>query len=206
MESLLTLVIALGSIVTAVGAIWAAAVARRQARVTERSLAHTERSFREQNERARLSLELDLILRLDERFTSHHLLASRRTAAKHIRECFVVNAQLLDVREDNRAAWEVQNFFEGLAYLVNLGAVRLELAWNTFGQYSQAYWTLYKPVIEKNRVEMGEPHLYKEWEQLCCLMVDFSRQQGAKEDFTKAELLRFVEMECFVGEEPPTQD
>src|SRR5215207_4911227 len=39
-DTLLTLVIALGGIATGIGAIWAALAARRQAQVTERSLVH----------------------------------------------------------------------------------------------------------------------------------------------------------------------
>jgi hypothetical protein len=53
MDTLLTLVVALGGIVTGMGAIWAALVARRQAQVTERSLV-------EQNERTPQPRELDL--------------------------------------------------------------------------------------------------------------------------------------------------
>jgi hypothetical protein len=43
MDTLLTLVIALGGIATGIGALWAALVARRPAQLTERS-------FKEQNE------------------------------------------------------------------------------------------------------------------------------------------------------------
>lgn len=57
MDKLLTLVIAVGGIATGVGAIWTAMLARRQVQVTERSLA-------EQNERARLTLEYDLLTRI----------------------------------------------------------------------------------------------------------------------------------------------
>jgi hypothetical protein len=69
-DTFLTLVIALGGIATGIGAIWAALAARRQgqigerqAQITERSLALTERTMAEQNERARLTLEYDLLTR-----------------------------------------------------------------------------------------------------------------------------------------------
>jgi hypothetical protein len=61
MEALLTLVIVVAGVATDIGALWTATVARRQAQLTERSLS-------EQNERLRLSLELDLLTRLEDRF------------------------------------------------------------------------------------------------------------------------------------------
>jgi hypothetical protein len=50
MDTLLTLVIAIGGIATGIGAIWAALAARRQAHVTERSLGQTERRLTEQGQ------------------------------------------------------------------------------------------------------------------------------------------------------------
>jgi F0F1-type ATP synthase membrane subunit c/vacuolar-type H+-ATPase subunit K len=70
MEPNLELLIALGGIPTGIGAIWTAVVTRHLARATEQSLA-------EQNERARLNLELDLLTRLEERFDSPHFLTRR---------------------------------------------------------------------------------------------------------------------------------
>jgi hypothetical protein len=49
METVLTLLIAVGGISTGIGAIWTAWVARRQAKFTERSLDQTERSIAEQS-------------------------------------------------------------------------------------------------------------------------------------------------------------
>ena len=71
MNTVLTLVIALGGITTGIGAIWAAMLARRQAQITQRSLAQTERSLAEQNERARLNLTVDLLFRYSDRFESN---------------------------------------------------------------------------------------------------------------------------------------
>jgi hypothetical protein len=59
MDTLLTLIIALGGIAAGICAIWAASAARRQGQVTERQARLTEQSraehvqsLREQNERA----------------------------------------------------------------------------------------------------------------------------------------------------------
>jgi len=80
MEPLLTLVIGLGSIATGISAIWTAVVTRRLVRATEQSLAEQSQGLREQNERARLNLEVDLLTRYEDRFVSPHFL-SRRTRA-----------------------------------------------------------------------------------------------------------------------------
>src|SRR5919107_3651283 len=91
MDTLLTLVIALGGIATGIGAIWAALAAKRQgqigerqAQMTERSLALTERSLPEQNERARLTLEYDLLTRATDRKETPYFLGRRREAARYL--------------------------------------------------------------------------------------------------------------------------
>ena len=61
MEAYLTLAIAVGGIATGIGAIWTALVTRRLARLTELSLGEQRQSLREQNERARINLEVDLM-------------------------------------------------------------------------------------------------------------------------------------------------
>jgi hypothetical protein len=145
------------------------------------------------------------MFRLNDRFDSQHLLASRREAATYIRDNYIVNGELQGVQDYNRAAWELQNFFEELGYLVHIGALRVELAYNSFGQPLQANWALYEAAIYKSRAEANEPDLYEYWEQLNRLLVERSLQKGLKEKFTAQELRRFVELECFVGEEPPTK-
>src|SRR5215204_3011086 len=98
MEALLTLVIAVGGVATGVGAIWTAMVARRQAQLTERSLS-------EQNERLRLSLELDLLTRLEDRFESPHFLSRRRVATKCLLDNAFVEEDVVEVGRLNRAAY-----------------------------------------------------------------------------------------------------
>ena len=77
MESLLTLIIALGGIATGIGAIWAALAARRQAQITDENL-------HEHNERARLNLAVDLHFRYSDPFDSPLFLSRRRAAARHL--------------------------------------------------------------------------------------------------------------------------
>jgi hypothetical protein len=95
MDTLLTLIIALGGITTGIGAIWAAVVARRQAQVTERSLT-------EQIERARLTLEYDLLTRLFARQSSVR-------ALHHKRSNWQSNSSALSYREAIRRSWSTSD-------------------------------------------------------------------------------------------------
>ena len=199
MDTFLTLVIAVGGIATGIGAIWAAMLARRQAQLTERSLA-------EQNERVRLNLEVDLLLRLEDRFDGSQMLAIRRRTAKYIKDTFFVDGSLREVRTINRDVWEVLNFYEDLGYFVTIGAVRPYTAWRSFGWGSFAYWALSRPAIAKERERTKEPNLYQDWERLMEMLFELARRSGEEfqGEFAEEELREFIEEECFAGEEPPT--
>jgi hypothetical protein len=130
MDTLLALIIALGGIATGIGALWAALVARRQAQLTERSfkeqneiarsqarlteqsLTQTESSLAEQNERLRLNLAFDLLIRLQDRFDSPHFLGRRRAAAKWFLENVLVDDDILEVERVDKAVWDMLDFFE----------------------------------------------------------------------------------------------
>ena len=83
------------TVVTALGAIWAALASTSQARassvqarVAERGLEEQIRSFREQNEVARLSFEVDMMLKLEDRWESPTFLDIKRKAAKYLKAHF----------------------------------------------------------------------------------------------------------------------
>jgi hypothetical protein len=74
--------------------------------ITERSLGEQVQRLREQNERTRLSLDADLVDRLDERFSSERLLDRRRWVAEYIKENkenFILDGDLQEVRHFNYA-------------------------------------------------------------------------------------------------------
>ena len=203
MDKLLTLVIALGGIATGVGAIWTAMLARRQARVSERSLARTEGTLAEQNERARLTLEYDLLTRMRERFESPQLRSSRRATAKYFLENTFVDDEVVEAPSMANAAVEVCNFFEEAGEMVRLGILGAESVASRFSVHGQAYWTLCRPAIEKYREEWGLSTIYEEFEYLSRLMADLDPEQGTAP--RKPEVVRQVmEWESVVGEEPST--
>jgi hypothetical protein len=228
MDTFLTLVIAVGGIATGIGAIWTAMLARRQlneqrqflkeqteiakrqAELTEQSLAQTERSvseqvqtLREQNERSRLNLELDLLIRLGERFVSPHLRSSRRAAAKYLSDNAFVKDDVVEVEHLNRATYDVVDFFEEVGHLQRIGALQAQSVWNTFGVFAQTYWLLCKPALEKMREEHKDPALYEEFEYLSGVLADIDRSRGI-ESYEQARVRQTLEYEALLGEEPPT--
>jgi len=210
MDTFLTLVIALGGIATGIGAIWAALASRRQTQLTEQSLAQTERSLaeqseslREQNERTRLNLEVDLLFRMADRYDSEHFMSSRRSAAKHAIDNFLVDEEIVEVQSLNHAAFEVANFFDQVGYLQRLGALQAESVWNTFGIIARVYWELYGAAIQKIREARKDPTIYENFERLNRLVADLYSEQGI-EPLTPTEVRRIVEYEAIIGEEPTT--
>jgi hypothetical protein len=204
MDELLTLVIALGGIATGVGAIWAALAARHQAQITELSLAQTERSLAEQNERARLTLEYDLLTRMRERFESPQLRTSRRATAKYFLEnTFVDDEAVVEAPFMADAAVEVCNFFEEAGEMVRLGILGAESVTSRYSVHGQAYWAVCRPAIEKLREEWDFSTIYEEFEYLSRRMADLDPEQGTAP--RKPEVVRQVmEWESVVGEEPST--
>jgi len=225
-ETFLTLLIAVGGIATGIGAIWAALAARRQAQVserqaqlTEKSLTEqrqsfqeqteiarrqaqlTEQSLAEQNERSRLNLEVDLLTRLADRFDSPHFLSRRRKAAKYLLDNAFADDHVVQVPALNNAAWDVCDFYEGLAHLQRLGVLRDESVWFRFSLVALSYWPLCKPAIEKRREEWGIPALHEEFEDLSRLMAQLDRERG-NEPPTQERLRQVMEEEAVIGQEP----
>jgi hypothetical protein len=204
MDTFLTLVIALGGIATGIGAIWAAMLARRQGRVTEQSLREQLKSFQEQNERARLSLEVDMLLKFFERFQGKGLSLSetRRSAAKHIKDNFFErDNDLLEVDHLNKAGEDVLNFFELMGLLVRAESIDERLVQEMFSFRLVRYWELCKPAVQRAREEDRSPDLWVNFEDLANRMIALTKEDGGMEaeGFTKTQLRRFVEEEAVAG-------
>jgi hypothetical protein len=203
MEPLLTLVIALGGIATGIGAIWAALVARRQAQATQRSLAQTERSLAEQNERARLTLEFDLLSRLADQAINPYYQRMRRQAAKYLLDnAFVVDG-VGEVSSMPLALFETWDSFEEVGDLLRRGVLSAEPVWIRYGHEAAAYWLVGKPIIEKMREEFEDPTLYEGFEYLCRVSADIDRKRGISAP-THDRARQTLEWEATRDEEPPT--
>jgi hypothetical protein len=205
MDTFLTLVIALGGIATGIGAIWAAMLARRQAQATERSLAQTERSLAEQNERARLTLEYDLLTRLADRFDSPHFLSRRREAANYLLDNAFLeeDTKMVEVPSLNRAVIDVCSLFEDAGELLRLGVLSIQSVWGRFGVPGKAYWYLCKAGIEKVREEWEDPSPFEEFEYLSRRWAEIDHQRGIGPP-TPEQVRQIMEAEAAIGrEEPP---
>jgi hypothetical protein len=207
MESILTLVIALGGIATGVGAIWTALLARRQALITEQALLEQRHSLKEQDERARLSFEMDMLFKLADRFESPAFLHARRAAAGHVKERFFTEeGGMLEVEYLDQTLARVLNFFEELGQFVRAEGLRAEAVWTRFGWRTRRYWVLYQPAIEKLRKEQRDPTLLDDFEQLNGMMADLDHQHGVERHITKEQLRWFVELESLAGQESATRE
>ena len=193
MDTLLTLVIALGGIATGVGAIWTAVLARRQ-------LDEQRRFLGEQNERARLTLEFDLLARLEDRFHSPGFLASRRGAARHAASALFSQDGTVQAGVFDRASYDVANFFEGVGYLHRRGVLRAESVWHVFGMPARVYWAAYGPTVYEMRREQDDPTFYEDFERLERLVADLGSERGVP-PLTREQLRRIMEDETVVGEE-----
>jgi hypothetical protein len=200
METLLTLVIALGGIATGIGAIWTAVVTRRQARATEQSLAEQSQSLREQNERARLSLRVDLTYKLDERWDSQRFQNYRTRSLTYVKENYFVDDDILEVDHLDPATAQVFGFFDELGYLTRTGVLQLERVWYHYAGVQLA-WLLWETAIKMEREEWNDPSLYADMEYLYRQMVDLDRQRGVgSRQPTKEELRRFVDESLLAAE------
>jgi hypothetical protein len=100
----------------------------RQAHTSERSVAQTECSLikqgqilREQNERARLSLEVDFMYKLQERLDSQRFQDLRNRHLTHLRENPFVDDEMVSVQHLDAATEKVLDFFEEIGRIVVVG-------------------------------------------------------------------------------------
>ena len=202
MEPLLTLVIALGGIATGIGAIWTAMVTRNLARLTEESL-------REQNERARITLEVDLMYRLEERFNSPRFQNYKIRSLTYVKENYFVDDDILEVDELDLASEQLHDFFDEAGYLARIGVLPVERVWSMFPGITTG-WVLWEPAVRKQREEWGDPRLFEDYEYLYHQLVDLDRQRGGTDARpTKEELREFVEdnlQYVALAEKPATGD
>jgi hypothetical protein len=194
MDTLLTLVIALGGIATGIGAIWTAMLARRQ-------LIEQRRFLGEQNDRARLTLEFDLLTRLEDRFQSPRFLGRRRSAARYVMEGFFAEDGTIEARDFDRASSDVANFFEEVGYFHRSGVLRTESVWHTFGLPVRVYWAVYGPTVRKMRYELNDPTFFEDFEQLDRLVADLSGERGTPPP-TREQLLRIMKDETEIDQDP----
>ena len=95
--------------------------------------------FKEQASHARVSLQVSLLLKLDERFDSDGMRRIRVRAATGI------------LRHEPSAVDDVLNFFCTVGLLADRGALDPEMVWGSFYNWIRCYWHAALPYIEEQR-------------------------------------------------------
>jgi hypothetical protein len=204
----LDLLIALGAIATGIGAIWTAMVTRSLVRTTERSVDEQSQSLREQNERARITLEVDLLRMIRERFFSPLFQNFRQRSLTYVKENYFTDDDILQVQELDPASEQTHGLFDEVGYFCRSGILPAERVWAFLPGITYA-WVLWEPAVKKLREETGDPHWYEHFEYLYQRCIAIERQRGGTGTRpTKEELRDFVEenLQYLEVEKPATSD
>jgi hypothetical protein len=211
METYFTFIIAIGGIATGVGAIWTAmltrrqlgeqrrllqedaVIARRQAELMEQSLIQQRESLEGQNERARVSLEVDVMYRLWKQWVSPAFQNFRLQSSQYVQKHFMVDDELLEVNHIAEATHLLFQYFEEMGYLTRSGVVSIERVMNTYGRAIRLGWALGESAIKAQREEYSTPYRYANFEDLYHRALDYDRISGGTGARpTQAELKLFV--------------
>jgi hypothetical protein len=90
-----------------------------------------------QSYKARFYASVQLVLGCEERFNSPDFETKRQRVANSI----------LNKATDLRLAEPIFDFFETVGYLVRKGAIKEDIAWNTFFPWVHGYWAVGKAYI-----------------------------------------------------------
>ncbi len=128
------------TVLIAVGAIWAAFASTRQAQYSrrlagaaERNVGEQIRSCQGQNERARLSFEVDMLFKLEDRINSQRLENTRRRTAKYLKDnSFTSDGGMQEVQHVHPDSVRILTFFEEVGNLRRVGVLRDESVWYMF--------------------------------------------------------------------------
>jgi hypothetical protein len=133
--------------------------------------------------RARVSTNVELVLKFDDKFNREDFRRIRSIAARQFR-----GSQSADSAED------VFDFFETLGYLVRTGAIEKELAWHTFYEWVRGYWSVGLQHIQTKRQERKDPALWADFEYLHKVLLKVQRKtsSGDPELLTTAEIDKFL--------------
>jgi hypothetical protein len=118
--------------------------------------------------RSRFSLNVELTLKLEDRFNSSDFEKIRSNAAKSM------------LKKQFHLAEDVFDFFETLGYLVRRKAVDKEIVWHTFFHWVHGYWSAGAQQITKRRNEEKDQTLWEDFEYLHRLLVELDRRKNRK--------------------------
>ena len=110
----------------------------------------------------RVSIGVDILLKLEQRFESREFLDIRKGAIKAIRKYPVKSLAM----EDRKNLERIFSFFETLGLLVHKGSINEELAWNSFFHHFYGYCVLHgRGYIASQREQYGTRYTEIAWLQ-----------------------------------------
>ncbi len=136
--------------------------------------------------RSRFSLNVELCLKLEDKFNSPDFHKIRSNAAKLI------------LKGDLLKAEDVFDFFETLGYLVHEKALDKEIVWNTFFEWVQGYWSAGVNYIQEARQKDKDQTIWEEFEYLYNELLKVQRKRANRSQpafFNQSELTTFLKEE-----------
>lgn len=130
--------------------------------------------------KSRISLQADILMRLDDKFATDSLRKMRQTACK----------KLLAGEKNNSELSEVLNFFTLLSYMVNENALEPRMAFLNFEYWSRRYWLISQEHIMKER--SYDPGSWENFEMLLKKFDRLSREKGWDRPLSEDDLKRFM--------------
>jgi hypothetical protein len=141
--------------------------------------------------RSRFSMNLDLVLKMDDKFNSSTFKELRTKVSNAVLNPEAVN-KFID-------AEEVFDFFETLGYFVKHKALDKKIVWHTFYIWVHAYWSLGKDHILLMQKEYNDDTLWEDFNWLHNALLKVERSETNKPE---PEILSEKEIEEFFKFEP----
>ncbi|HEY9167802.1 MAG TPA: hypothetical protein VIS48_16735 [Candidatus Kryptonia bacterium] len=143
-------------------------------------------SLRSQIKRSKFTQSVDLLLKLEDRFTSsQQMVSARRNAAKSLQ------------KGGDSEADDVFDFFETVGMLVRKKALDEEMVWNTFFYWLHHYWVASENYVASQRAD--DPTTWEEFAFLnhCITQVEKRKTHCSDDDLklSKEDIASFLEEE-----------
>jgi hypothetical protein len=138
-----------------------------------------------ESRRSRITLQTDLLLKLDDKFYAPEMIEKRKVAAKKLLKEEFPNPELDDLLD----------CFSTIAYLVECKAINMDLTWKIFEYDIIRYWYCAEKHIRKTR--RVDPETWSTLQRLVKKLEDMNAKKG-RPPLTKEELTRFLKEEAQV--------
>ncbi len=140
--------------------------------------------------RSKFSMNLDLVLKFDDKFNNPDFKKIRLKVSRTI-----FNKKMKNKFTD---AEDVFDFFETVGYLVRHRALNKKIVWSTFYFWVHNYWSYGKDYIINERIEEKDKTIWEDFEWLHNELLKIERKETGKQEpeiASKEEILDFFKYE-----------